>query len=326
MIYGTDVLKHMLLPIQRFREDPAVTEIVCQKPREIGVERASRWQWHEVPEFDERRLDAIGIVAGNLLTKRFDPEHPVCLTYLPSARKQRLTLVRSPITEFPSLTLRVPSAHQGSTQDDRFQDAFDEPMDATADDAEMLRLCLAGDMKSLFPLAVRSKQNIAAIGETGHGKTHFLRTIMSEIPPEDRLITIEDNSEFGPLHLRNRLEMIYGSAGITAADLVEVSLRQRPDRVAVQELRGPEIWAYMRLLAAGYRGSFTSWHAPRREPFAPLVLMAKQTPEGQSMDAHDLERDFRSNIDIVVHCHKNRTTNTYSNKVVWFKGRELQDA
>jgi type IV secretion system protein VirB11 len=323
MEYGISVLTHMLHPIGRFRTDPAVTEIVCQRPGEVGVERASRWEWHHIPEFDERRLDAIGIVAGNLLSKLFDAEHPVCLTALPGERKQRATFVRDPIVAFPSFTIRIPSAHQGSTRDERFQAAFDEPMDAEGQDTELLRLYHARKMGEFFARAVRGKQNIAAIGETGHGKTHFLRTTMADIPDDDRLVTIEDTAEFGPLHLRNRVEMIFGSAGITAGDLVEISLRQRPDRIAVQELRGREIWAYMRILAAGYRGSFTSWHAPREEPFAALVLMAKQTAEGQAMDARDMEAAFRRNIDIVVHCHKNRVTDTYSNKIVWFKGHPL---
>lgn len=323
MTHGSIALKHMLKPIQGFLDERGVTDIVCQRPHEIGVERFSKWEWHEIPAFDERRLDAIGIVAGNLLAKRFDPEHPVCMTTIPGVRKRRGTFVRHAITEYPSFTIRVPSAEQGSTKDKRFQTAFNQAMDPRSEDTEMLRLYRANEMGEFFGRAVRNKLNIAAIGETGDGKTHFLRTIMGEIPPEDRLVTIEDTSEFGPLHLRNRVEMIFGSAGITASDLVEVSLRQRPDRVAVQELRGREIWAYMRILAAGYRGSFTSWHAPRADPFTALVLMAKQTPEGQSMDERDMKATFQNNIDIVVHCHKNRTTNVYSTKIVWFKGETL---
>lgn len=319
-MYGETILTHMLRPIQHEQDDPEVTEIVCQRPGEVGIERAGKWSWREVPEFDARRLDAIGIVAGFLLSKSFDPEHPVCMTTLPGG--QRATFVRSPIVKTPSITVRIPSKTRSSIDDPGFQRAFREPMTAVAEDAELIRLYHAGDMPAFFRLAVRRKKNIAAIGETGHGKTFLLRTIMGEIPDDERLVTIEDTAEFGPLHLRNRVEMIFGSAGITAADLVETSLRQRPDRVAVQELRGREIWAYMRILAAGYRGSFTSWHASREAPFDPLILMAKQTVEGQSMDARDMEAAFRRNIDIVVHCHKNAATNTYSNEIVWFRGIE----
>lgn len=317
-MYGDTILPHMLRPIKNVLEDPAVTEIVIQRPCEVGIERAGQWEWIDVPEFDARTLDAIGIVSGFMLSKPFDPEHPICMTTLPGG--QRATFVRDPIVKTPSITIRIPSKTKSSVHDQRFQRAFREPMLGVQEDAELLRLYEAADYGPFFSLAVRRKKNIAAIGETGAGKTFFLRTVMSEIPPEDRLVTIEDTSEFGPLHIRNRVEMIFGSAGITASDLVECSLRQRPDRVAVQELRGREIWAYMRILAAGYRGSFTTWHASREAPFDPLILMAKQTVEGQSMDANDMEQDFRRNIDVVVHCHKNASTNTYSNEIVWFKG------
>lgn len=317
-MYGGTVLRYMLRPIQWVLDDPCVTEIVIQRQCEVGIERSGRWEWIHVPEFDHRTLDAIGIVAGFQLSKQFDAAHPICMTTLPGG--QRATFVRSPIVRTPSITIRIPSKNQSSVNDSRFQLAFRESMTAAAEDAELVRLYHAGEMAAFFRLAVRRKKNIAAIGETGHGKTYFLRTVMGEIPDDDRLVTIEDTSEFGPLHLRNRVEAIFGSVGITASDLVECSLRMRPDRVALQELRGREIWAYMRILAAGYRGSFTSWHAPREAPFEPLVLMAKQTPEGQSMDKNDLETAFRRNIDVVVHCHKNAITNKYSNEIVWFRG------
>lgn len=321
MIYGYGVLAHMLRPIQRFMDDPPVTEIVCQKPGEIGVERAGQWEWHHIPEFNERRLDAIGIVAGNLLSKSFDAEHPICRTILPGGRKRRLTYLRSPVTETPCFCIRIPSSKQGSVYDEGFQRAFREPMSTEAEDMKLRELFLSGDNNAeFFHRGVLRKLNFGAIGETGHGKTYFLRTIMAEIDVEDRLVTAEDSPEFGPLHLRNRVEMIYGSAGITAIDLIRISLRLRPDRIAIQELSGNEIWAYKRILAAGYRGSFTSWHATREAPFTPLVDMAKETKAGRAMDAADLEEFFKKNIDVVVHCHKNRATNTYSNKIVWYGG------
>ncbi len=85
-----------------------MTEIVIQRPEEIGIERAGKWLWRHVPEFTLGRLDAIGILAGSLLSKRFDPEHPICMTTLPD--KQRCTLVGRPVT-FPdtmSVTIRIP--------------------------------------------------------------------------------------------------------------------------------------------------------------------------------------------------------------------------
>lgn len=318
MIYGLKVMPHMLKPIQKFMDDPNVTEIVCQRPREVGVERASKWEWHHIPEFDQKRLDAIGIVAGNLLSKPFDPEHPICKTVL--TNRERATFLQSPVVMSGiSFTIRIPSRTKISIDDPSFAKSFANPIDMIAANDRLRKLYDSGDDISFLKAGVKMKKNIAAIGETGHGKTYTIKILMGEIEEEDRLVTVEDSPEFGTLHLRNRVEMIFGSAGVTAVDLVEISLRMRPDRIAIQELRGEEIWAYKRILDAGYRGSFTTWHADRDDPFEPLVDMAKQTPEGRSWDTKELLRYFQNKIDIIVHCHKNLVTNTYSNKIVWFK-------
>ena len=136
---------------------------------------------------------------------------------------------------------------------------------------------------AFFALAVKAKKTIAATGSTGSGKTSLLRRLMQEIPGEERLVTIEDTDEFGPLPLRNRVSLFYGSANVSAENAVEASLRMRPDRVAMQELRGAEAFAYLRLLAAGHPGGLTTWHAEEGDPFTPLALMAKTSEAGRNI-------------------------------------------
>ena len=150
-------------------------------------------------------------------------------------------------------------------------------------DAELLALYQAQDWPAFFALAVKAKKTIAATGSTGSGKTSLLRRLMQEIPGDERLVTIEDTDEFGPLPLRNRVSMFYGSANVSAENAVEASLRMRPDRVAMQELRGAEAFAYLRLLAAGHPGGLTTWHAEEGDPFTPLALMAKTSEAGRNI-------------------------------------------
>ena len=90
-------------------DDPATTEIVVQRPGEVGIERGGKWSWREVAAFDYARLDAIGLLAGSLLAKRFDPAHAICMTTLPDG--QRCTLCRPPVTApgTISVTIRIPS-------------------------------------------------------------------------------------------------------------------------------------------------------------------------------------------------------------------------
>jgi type IV secretion system protein VirB11 len=192
-----------------------------------------------------------------------------------------------------------------------------DPGDA---DAELLALYQAQDWPAFFALAVKAKKTIAATGSTGSGKTSLLRRLMQEIPGEERLVTIEDTDEFGPLPLRNRVSMFYGSANVSAENAVEASLRMRPDRVAMQELRGAEAFAYLRLLAAGHPGGLTTWHAEEGDPFTPLALMAKTSAAGRNIPDDKLAVILRSLIDVIAFCR--RDARGFSVPSVYYRAAE----
>ena len=345
---GEATLRHLLMPVQDALDDPATTEIVVQRPGEVGIEQHGEWSWREVEAFDFRRLDAIGLLAGSLLSKPFDPAHPICMTTLPDG--QRCTLLRPPVTApgTISLTIRIPSKAVHTVRDDDFGElmreaeipAFperperhsrspsrtlrtcgcDPRVDPGDADAELLALYQAQDWPAFFALAVRAKKTIAATGSTGSGKTSLLRRLMQEIPGDERLVTIEDTDEFGPLPLRNRVSLFYGSANVSAETAVEASLRMRPDRVAMQELRGAEAFAYLRLLAAGHPGGLTTWHAEEGEPFTPLALMAKTSEAGRNIPDDKLLAILRRLIDIVAFCR--RDARGFSVPSVYYRAAE----
>jgi type IV secretion system protein VirB11 len=321
---GEITLRHLLAPIQEHLRDLGTTEVVGQQPGEVGIEQHGVWFWRDVPEYDFRRLDALGLLAGSLLSKKFDPANPICLTTLPDG--QRCTLCRPPVTPpgTISLTIRIPSREVHTIRDPD----FDELMQATETrsdrthpaDAELLRLYEAKDWPAFFSLAVRSRKTIAATGSVGSGKTTLLRKLLIEVPGEERLLTIEDTPEFGDLPIRNRVTMFYGSAGITAETAVEASLRMRPDRVAMQELRGIEAFAYLRLLAAGHPGGLTTWHAEERDPWTPLLLMSKQHPAGREIPDDKLLTILKGLIDIVAYCR--RDASGFSVPSVYYRGAQ----
>ena len=305
---GETTLRHLLAPIQDVLDDPATTEVVVQRSGEVGIEQHGQWSWRIVEAFDFQRLDAIGLLAGSLLSKPFDPAHPICMTTLPDG--QRCTLCRPPVTapDTISMTIRIPSKAVHTVRDADFGDlmrtAANRPAGHSKTDAALLALYHAKDWPAFFSLAVRARKTIAATGSTGSGKTSLLRRLMQEIPGEERLVTIEDTDEFGPLPLRNRVSMFYGSANVSAENAVEASLRMRPDRVAMQELRGAEAFAYIRLLAAGHPGGLTTWHAEDGDPFTPLALMAKDSQAGRNIPDDKLLVILRSFIDIIAFCRR----------------------
>jgi type IV secretion system protein VirB11 len=334
---GETTLRHLLAPVRDVLDDPATTEVVVQRPGEVGIEQHGQWSWRNLEAFDFRRLDAIGLLAGSLLSKPFDPAHPICMTTLPDG--QRCTLCRPPVTApgTISVTIRIPSKAVHTVRDPDFGDLMREAaipafagrpdrhgrspgLDPGDADAELLALYQAQDWPAFFALAVKAKKTIAATGSTGSGKTSLLRRLMQEIPGEERLVTIEDTDEFGPLPLRNRVSLFYGSANVSAETAVEASLRMRPDRVAMQELRGAEAFAYIRLLAAGHPGGLTTWHAEEGDPFTPLALMAKTSAAGRNIPDDKLLVILRSLIDIVAFCR--RDARGFSVPSVYYRAAE----
>ena len=114
------------------------------------------------------------------------------------------------------------------------------------------------------------------------------------------------------------MALYHGAGGVTANDCFEICLRQRADRVLLQELRGPEILAFMRLLASGHSGSLTTWHAEEGDPFAALKLMI---PAGSNTPDDKVETLLRTFVDIIVHCYHNPITNKYT-RSIYFRGAQ----
>lgn len=327
---GEVTLRRLLAPIEDLLRDPAMVEIVIQRPGEVGYERAGEWGWREVPEFTYQRLDAIGLLAAGLMGKCFDPAHPICLTHLP--RGERYTTTRAPATDPETIAVSIRVPNRAQSEDPAITEFnFDELMRGAANrldrgpsdaDRELRELHAREVWREFFPLAVKTRKTIGVTGMMRSGKTTFLnRRILPHIDPEERVVTIQDTPEFA-LSLRNWVSLYFGAAGITAQDCFEATLRLRADRVLFQELRAGEVMAFLQLEASGHGGSCTTWHAEQGDPFTRLVLMAKTSTTGQSYERKDLEQMLRAFIDIVVHCHFDPVTKRYSVPSVYFRGAQ----
>ncbi len=322
---GEATLRHLLAPIQGLLDDTKITEVVVNRPGEVGIEARGQWTWLDVPAFTTMHLDAIGILAAGITGKRFDPANPIAMTSLPDG--QRLTLVRNPVlpNDVISLTIRIPSQDKHYIKDDDFEGLMEKAdfagLSHNPVDDELLRLYNAKSWSAFFSLAVKARKTIAATGETGSGKTSFLKRMMQDISETERVITVEDTYEFN-FDVRNKVAMLFGAPGITCAHLINATLRMRPDRVAVQEIRsGEDAFPFLRSLAAGSKG-FTSWHANDGNWYSPLATMIRENPAGQTIPEPVLHKMLHSFLDVIVYCHRNPITNKYSVPSVWFRGAE----
>jgi len=151
--------------------------------------------------------------------------------------------------------------------------------------------------------AVRSRKNILISGGTSTGKTTFLNALLREIPLEERLILIEDTPELaveqpnhvGLVAVRGEL----GEARVTANDLVTASLRMRPDRIILGELRGSEAFAFLRAINSGHPGAMTTIHADTPEAAVEqLVLLVLQA--GTGLSRADIRHYITQTIDLFV--------------------------
>ena len=173
---------------------------------------------------------------------------------------------------------------------------------------------------------VLAHQNILVAGATGSGKTTLASALIRAIPPTERIVTIEDTAEWNGLPHKNRVALFYskgdqGTARVRSEDLLEASLRMRPDRVLMQELRDGAAFTYLRGVAAGHPGSITTIHAgSARGAFDALRLMVRQNPAGATLADADVRSFLMQMVDVVVHCE--RQGNRFGISGIWWKEAE----
>lgn len=320
---GERTLRLMTSPIAKFLADAATTEIVVNRPGEVGVERRGLWTWHAVPEFDYARLDGIATLAAAMMKQDVGPDKPLCGSFMPDG--ERIQICRPPVTSggVISLTIRKPPgiapsldmlAGHGLFNATEVSHQHAHPLDN-----ELISLHRNKDWLRFFHLAVQARKNIIICGATGSGKTTIARALLQSIALDDRLLTIEDAPEFGALPHRNVVNLFYskgdqGSARVRAEDLIEASLRMRPDRLILQELRDGAAYSYIRGVASGHPGSVTTVHSETPEgAFDVLRLMIKQHDAGKHIGDADVLTLLRQHVDVIAHCAKSpyRITQVY---------------
>ncbi len=313
---GENTLRLMLAPIERPLADPAVTEIVINRPGEAGVETREGWTWLNLPELTFQRLDAIATLCAAMSQQDVGPERPLCASVLPDG--QRVQICRPPAVAAGtlSLTIRLPSSFAptiaGLAAGGLFSRTEAAGRSAHPLDRELAELHAEKRWEEFFPLAVRAKKTIIATGDTGSGKTTFAKALIQAIPLDERLVTIEDTAEFIGLPQRNLVSLFYskgdqGVARVRSEDLIEAALRMRPDRVLMQELRDGAAFTFIRSIAAGHPGSITTCHAGSATgAFDALRLMVKQHDAGKHPADADVDALLRQLVDVVAHCRRDR--------------------
>ncbi|TDN67167.1 P-type DNA transfer ATPase VirB11 [Paraburkholderia sp. BL10I2N1] len=312
-------VRELMRPFAPLLENADVTELVINRPQRVLTETHLGWHGHDYGELDFERLMAFAVAIATLTNQEISAQHPVLGALLPG--DARIQIVVPPVVppRTVSVTIRRPAAREKALETYRIEGLFAQTLwhrPSSIDDAwsalRPLDRALAGHLKErdfvgFFERAVRGHLNLVIVGSTGSGKTSFMKTLCQHIPATERVVTIEDVRELFIRHIENCVHLLYskggqGQAQVTPAELIASSLRMRPDRVLLAELRGAEAYDFLKLLSTGHAGSITSYHATNAtvaiERFA---LMAKEHPEAAACDDAALRRLLLLTIDVVAH-------------------------
>lgn len=310
---NTAVLDSVTAPLRRRLADAGVTELVVNRPGEIGIERRGGWTWEDEPALDFANLMALATAAAAFTAQDINRATPIVSTVFPTG--ERVQIVVPPVVpeDTVSITVRKPSNVTLTLADFEATGLFANTRIAdravTSGERDLLALLRDGRHVDFFKAAVEARLNILISGATGSGKTTLSKGLIALIPLEERLLTIEDTRELVVPH-RNVVHMLYakggqGTADVTAKHLLESALRMRPDRILLQELRDGTAFFYLRNVNSGHPGSITTIHADSAElAFEQLTLLVKESEGGADLARDDIRSLLKMLVDIVVQTKK----------------------
>lgn len=290
--------------------NPQVTELCINRPGEVYVESHQGWHCESVPFADFDWCWRLAKLVANSTQQRIDQCSPLLSASLPGGQRVQIVLPPATTAGCVAITIRRPSDAAWTIGELARRGVFrntlrsGDKQDQT--DADLLSLLVRRDYEAFMRLAVISRRNILVSGPTGSGKTTWTKALIREIPPHERLITIEDARELILDRHPNHVRLFYskddqGVARITPKQLLECCLRMKPDRILLAELRSEEAFDYLRNVNSGHPGSITSVHATSAAlAFEQLVLLVKQNPGGREMTRADIKSLLYLLIDVVI--------------------------
>lgn len=303
-----------LAPLSFALDRADVTDIYINRPEELWVETlGGAIERHDVPALDAALLARLARQVAALSHQGISREHPLLSASLPDG--SRIQIAAPPATRgHLAIAIRKHVSADLTLDDYIAADAFRAVRKAGQEQSaavERVReLVDRGDVAAALRTAVRGRLHVLISGGTSSGKTTFLNALIREIPPEERLVLIEDTPEIRLAH-ENAVGLIaarsaLGEAAVTANDLVSASLRMRPDRIILGELRGPEAFAFLRAINTGHPGSMTTIHADSVErAFEQLALLVLEG--GSALQRADILSYVRTTVDVVLQLSRDAT-------------------
>ena len=273
-------------PLEPFLQDPTVSDILVNTHRQIYVERRGKLEPTEVKFKDEAHLRRIIEKIVSAVGRRIDESCPMVDARLPDG--SRVNAVIPPLSiDGPILSIR------------RFAV---EPLELE----DLIKLeTITPEIGELIKGIVKARLNVLISGGTGTGKTTLLNVLSRFIPAKERIITIEDSAELQlkqdhVVRLETRPANIEGKGEITQRDLVKNSLRMRPDRIIVGEVRGAEVLDMFQAMNTGHDGSLSTVHANTpRDALTRLETLSAMS--GLNIPNIFIRKYINSALNVIIH-------------------------
>lgn len=282
---GADVLAAG--PLEPLLDAPGVTDVLVNAPDAVWVDRGAGLERTDIQFDDAEAIRRLAVRLASAAGRRLDDASPFVDAVLPSGA--RLHAILPPLVDGSAhISLRIPSANRPNLQ--QLVDAGSVPPDIAA----------------LLTGMITNKVAFVVSGGTGSGKTTLLGALLAHVAPDERIVLVEDVRELVVDHphvvrLEGRSANVEGAGEVPLVTLVRQSLRMRPDRVVVGEVRGSEVRELMAALNTGHAGGCGTVHAntPADVParFEALGALAGMNPQA-------VRTQLRSAINVVLHVER----------------------
>lgn len=272
----------------KYLDDESINEIAYNGGNLIWTEDIiGNWVSHE-SELSFSAAQSFANACAAYKNDKIERQKPILSCILSTGERVQIVIPNATKENHISITIRKPS---------KVRYTIDDYINNGSIDANM-----ANELK----IAIENGKNIIICGETGSGKTTFMKTLIDFIPLDERIITIEDVEEIKFWDHKNFVQLFYPSEAksdslVNATTLLKSCLRMKPSRILLAEVRGGETYDFLNVISSGHNGSMTSCHAGSvKSAIDRLVMMSMQNTQAQVL-GKDMLLDIVSNtIDYII--------------------------
>lgn len=304
------VVEQALEPLRGLLDDPAVVEISVNKPGQVFVERMGQahMEFHSIPAMTAEAISQIAQRVAAYTNQFVNSERPLLSAALPTG--ERIQVVLPPAApDGGTLSIRKQVTQHFTLEEYRDNGSLDKVAVSLGGlsqlDHDLIGHLQAQRIYEFLDSAIRNRVSILISGGTSTGKTTFLNACLKSVDPHERILTLEDTRELFPSQ-KNVVHLIaskgdQGTANVTIQSLLEASLRMRPDRLFVGEIRGAEAFTFLRAINTGHPGSMSTVHADTPQgAYEQLVMMIMQGGMAGSFSKADLLSYLHMVIPVVI--------------------------